>query len=238
SGRQGFWRLMGGATEADRSGGANTGTLVGPTMSSSSPSTAILTAGYNTPLTSLTATGNAITINGITTTGAQGYTGSGSVTLNGPLTTTSNGTVTIAADSAGSGTGTLTTQAGATISSGSGAITMSGADIALGASVTSSGALTIKPSTAARNITIGADNASNFALNPYEMSYLTAGFSSVTIGRSSDGTGIVTVYPVTVNNPTTVVGGSINMMRHTTLSFDGVGNSIGVNGVSSSLGSG
>src|SRR5207245_2051659 len=192
----------------------------------------------------LTATGSSSNI----TTSAAINSGSGlislladnKVTLNsgGSVGASTTGGIIIAADNDGSGAGTLTTSVAIGNASAAGAITLSGNDIALGASVTGSGALTIKPSTAARNITIGADNASDFALNPLEMSYLTAGFSSVTMGRSSDGTGIVTIYPVTVNNPTTVVGGSINMMRHTTLSFDGVGNSIGVNGVSSSLGSG
>ena len=59
--------------------------------------------------------------------------------------------------------------------------------MALDAAVTGSGALTLKPSTAARNITIGADNASDFALNPLEISHLTDGFSSITIGRTTDG---------------------------------------------------
>src|SRR5205823_2653903 len=65
SGLVGFWPLMGGSTEADRSGQGNTGTLVnGPIISSASPNTAILTAGYGTPLTSLIAVGHAIMING------------------------------------------------------------------------------------------------------------------------------------------------------------------------------
>src|SRR5207253_10963602 len=85
-----------------------------------------------------------------------------------------------------------------------------------------SGALTIKPSTASRNITIGAENASDFALNFPELAYLSTGFSSVTIGRSSDGTGTITVYPATIGNPTTIVGGAFNMTRRNVLSFDGV----------------
>ena len=99
SGLVGFWSLMGGTSEADRSGQGNTGTLTnGPTMSSASPSTSILTAGYNTALTSLTVTGNAITINGVKTTGAQSYTGT--TTLNGSLIS-SGGAVTV------TGAGTL-----------------------------------------------------------------------------------------------------------------------------------
>src|SRR5205807_5638591 len=137
------------------------------------------------------------------------------ITLNsgGTIGATTTGAITINADNDASGAGTLTTSAAIGNASAAGSITLSGYDMALGASVTGSGALMLKPSTASRNITIGDDNASDFALNPLEMSYLTAGFSSVTIGRSSDGTGTVTVYPVTVNNPTTIVGGSINVSR-------------------------
>src|SRR5207302_1694142 len=102
-----------------------------------------------------------------------------------------------------------------------GAITLSGYDMALGASVTGSGALTLKPSTASRNITIGADNASDFALNPLEISYLTDGFSSITIGRTTDGTGTVTINPVTFNDPTTIAGGSISLGQLSSRSFNG-----------------
>ena len=108
------------------------------------------------------------------------------ITLNtgGTVGASTTGAITIAADNDGSGAGTLTTSAAIGNASAAGAITLSGNDIALGATVTGSGALTLKPSTAARNITIGADNTSDFALNPLEISYLTPGFSSVTIGRS------------------------------------------------------
>src|SRR5207244_13292925 len=94
-------------------------------------------------------------------------------------------------------------------------------DIALGARVTGSGALTLKPSTASRNITIGADIASDFALNPLEISYLTDGFSSITIGRTTDGTGAVTINPVTFNDPATIAGGSISLGQLSSRSFNG-----------------
>src|SRR5205823_10095697 len=145
------------------------------------------------------------------------------ITLNsgGTVGATTTGAITINADNDSSGAGTLTTSAAIGNASAAGAITLSGDDIALGASVTGSGALTIKPSTAARNITIGADNASDFALNPLEMSYLTAGFSSVTIGRSSDGTGTATINPVSFNDPVTVAAGTFSMARLSSRSFNG-----------------
>ena len=106
--------------------------------------------------------------------------------------------------------------------SAAGAITLSGYDMALGASITGSGALTLKPSTAARNITIGDDNTSNFALNPLEISYLTDGFSGITIGRTTDGTGTATIAPVTFTDPLSIVAGSLVFTRLASSSFDGV----------------
>src|SRR5207249_8179801 len=158
------------------------------------------------------------------------------ITLNsgGTVGASTTGAITIAADADASGAGTLTTSAAIGNASAAGVITLSGNDIALGANVTGSGALTIKPSTAARNITIGADNASDFALNPLELSYLTDGFSSITIGRTTDGTGTVTVNAVTFNDPATIAGGSISLGQLSSRSFDGSTDYIGV-GTPSSL---
>ena len=93
-------------------------------------------------------------------------------------------------------------------------------------SIQSTGALTLQPLTASRNITIGADNASDFALNPLEISNLIDGFSSITIGRTSDGTGTVTINPVTFNDPVTIAGGSIAFARTSSRDFDGTGDYI------------
>src|SRR5207249_765673 len=169
SGLVGFWPLMGGSTEADRSGQGNTGTLHGATVSSNIPSTALLTAGYGTPLTSLTATGNAITINGVTTTGSQSYTGSGTVSLNGPLTTNSNGNIAVTTAAAltvsqaitanGSGTITLTATGGSSDITTSGAIDSGSGLITLNAdnNITLSSGGTVGASTTGA-ITIAADH--------------------------------------------------------------------------------
>jgi hypothetical protein len=102
SGLIGYWPMLGGPSELDRSGQGNTGTYTnGPTSSTTYP-TGVVTAGNITPLSSHTVTGAAITLAGVTTTGAQSYTGTGTVTLNGPLTTNSNGNITV------SGAGALT----------------------------------------------------------------------------------------------------------------------------------
>ena len=55
-----------------------------------------------------------------------------------------------------------------------------------------------------------------------EVSYLTDGFSSITIGRMSDGTGTVTINPITFNDPLTIAGGSVAFSRLSSRDFDGV----------------
>ena len=143
-----------------------------------------------------TLTGSALTVTAGDMTTASSLAFTGALTLNPTGTLTVTNTV--------SATGAVTVNA-------TGAVTGSGG----------LGAGSVTPSTASRNITIGDNNASDFALNPLELSYLTDGFSSITIGRASDATGTVTLYPVTFNDPVTIVGGSINVSRPTSLSFNG-----------------
>ena len=227
SGQVGFWPLMGGATEADRSG-ANAGTLVGSTISSLSPSTAILTAGYNAPLTSLTTTGNAITINGVTTTGGQSYTGAGAVTLNGPLTTTSNGninasgaaslTVSQAISANGGGTVTLAASGGssdittsAAIASGSGLITLLADNhitLNIGGTVGASttGAITISADNDASGAgilttTIAIGNASAAGA-------ITLSGADIDLGAAVMGSGILTIQPSTQGRTIGLGGGA------------------------------
>ncbi len=75
--------------------------------------------GATTPVTSVTATGNTISVHDVTSTGAQGYTASGGVTLNGDLATTNSnvtvtGPTTLAGDSSIATTGGDITFSGAT----------------------------------------------------------------------------------------------------------------------------
>src|SRR5207248_157365 len=117
SGLIGYWPMMGGVTEGDRSGQANNGTITGTSVSSSGP-TALTTVGGVTALTSQTITGNTISLLGATTTGAQSYTASGgAVTLNYTLNTTSNGNISVTAP------GTITV-ANAITANGSGTVTL------------------------------------------------------------------------------------------------------------------
>ena len=156
----------------------------------------------------LTATGSSSDI----TTSAAIDSGSGTITINadddvtlssgGTVGAATTGAITIAADNDGSTAGTLTTSAAIGNASAAGTITLSGADMALGTTVTGSGAVILKPSTASRTIGI-AGGAGNFALSTTEIGYLTDGFSSITIGRA-DGTGLVTINGVTFTDPVTI----------------------------------
>ena len=117
----------------------------------------------------------------------------GSITVNEIFTTAaSNSAITFTAGSGDSGIFTLTAGAGNTISSGSGAIIISADSVALNTTadtITSTGAITLQPSTTARPIVLaGAGAATDFALTQAEIDSVTTGYSSITIGKSA-GTG-------------------------------------------------
>src|SRR5439155_221695 len=135
----------------------------------------------------------------------------GAITLSGALTTAaSNSAITLIAGTGNSGTFTQTAGAGNSLASGSGAITITADTIVLNTSantITSTGALTLRPATVSRPIVLGAAGAAtDFALSATEIASLTDGFSGITIGRTADGTGAVTISPVTFTDPLTVVG--------------------------------
>ena len=121
----------------------------------------------------------------------------GSITVNEIFTTAaSNSAITFTAGSGDSGIFTLTAGAGNTISSGSGAIIISADSVALNTTadtITSTGAITLQPSTTARPIVLaGAGAATDFALTQAEIDSVTTGYSSITIGKSA-GTGTLTL---------------------------------------------
>src|SRR5439155_392748 len=135
----------------------------------------------------------------------------GAITLRGALTTAaSNSAITLIAGNGNSGTFTQTAGAGNSLASGSGAITITADTIVLNTSantITGTGALTLRPATVSRPIVLGAAGAAtDFALSATEIASLTDGFSGITIGRTADGTGAVTISPVTFTDPLTVVG--------------------------------
>ena len=104
----------------------------------------------------------------------------------------------VTATALGGGAINLTSTTGAlnisgATSTGSGAITLTAETVNINNSLTSTGALTLNPVTAAGNLTVSSSSASN----------LTDGFSSITIGNAA-GTGAVTVNALTVSDPLTI----------------------------------
>jgi filamentous hemagglutinin family protein len=76
-------------------------------------------------------------------------------------------------------------------------------------SVISTGNLVLEPTTLSYNIAIGGTDSTISALDltAAEIGALQEGFSSITIGRA-DGTGTITLNPVTFNDPVNIAGGS------------------------------
>jgi len=74
--------------------------------------------------------------------------------------------------------------------------------------------LTLKPASSAADITVGqvADSGGTvFDLTDTDLAALTDGFSSITIGDASSGTGAVDVDSSTFNDPVAIVGGSLSV---------------------------
>ncbi|MDA1017307.1 MAG: hypothetical protein O3A00_22975, partial [Planctomycetota bacterium] len=102
---------------------------------------------------------------------------------------------------------TMTWGPGGSIDAGSGGISITAADVVLGP-VRGSGPITLLPSQAASTIGIGGGTGT-FNVNDGELTKLSNGFSSITIGNAATGTGAVDVDSSTFNDPVTIVGGSI-----------------------------
>jgi hypothetical protein len=175
--------------------------------------------GGTTPLKSLTvnSTGSSVVINAsITATGNINIDPPDTITVAAPITstggnvnlaanndvtlsganadiTTSGGTVTIDADADNNATGTFTSNnTGSAIASGAGNVTVIAADVALTGTIAGTGTITLQPSTAARTIGVGG-GAGDFNVDDTELTKLTNGFSSITIGDAAAGTGAVDV---------------------------------------------
>jgi uncharacterized protein DUF5649 len=79
------------------------------------------------------------------------------------------------------------------INAGSGGVTVTAETVNINAPLMSAGALTLRPVTAAENLTVSSSSPSN----------LSDGFSSIIIGNAA-GTGVVTVNALTVSDPLTI----------------------------------
>jgi hypothetical protein len=92
-----------------------------------------------------------------------------------------------------------------------GAITINADSVNLGGTtnVQSAGALTIQPRTASTTIGIGSGTG-ELNLDDTEIGMLADGFSSITIGDTSAGTGTVDIDSATFTDPVIIAGGLIN----------------------------
>jgi filamentous hemagglutinin family protein len=112
-----------------------------------------------------------------------------------------------------SGSGTLTIDDD-DYNVGAGSLTLIGSEINLTGNndgIQGTGALVIQPNTAGGNIELaGADDGSTLDLLATDLAKLADGFSSITIGRSSDGTGTLTVSGASAfNDDLTLVAGAL-----------------------------
>jgi hypothetical protein len=84
----------------------------------------------------------------------------------------------------------------------------------------------LEPTTLSYNIAIGGTDSTISALDltAAEIGALQEGFSSITIGRA-DGTGTITLNPVTFNDPVNIAGGStlVGSNVNTTFTITGYG---------------
>ncbi len=121
-----------------------------------------------------------------------------SFSLTAPLTvvgafTHSAGTLTAGAGGIDLTAGSATISAPVTATAGGNIlVTTDTLDLAGAAgTISGTGTLTLRPATASRPIVLGAAGAgSDFALSTTELAALADGFSSITIGRTTDGTGM------------------------------------------------
>ncbi len=133
------------------------------------------------------------------------------VTLSGTSgdVTTGGGSFTVNADSNTNGSGSFTSDnAGSAVSASGGAISITAADVALTGTLAGTSTLTLIPSVASSTIGIGGGTGT-FNVDDTDLTKLTDGFSTITIGNASAGTGAVDVDSSTFTDPLTIVGGSI-----------------------------
>lgn len=179
----------------------------------------------NTAVTSFSATNStsggvslteadAISVSGITNSASGGAisisTTSGSITSTGAVSGTGGGTIALSPGGAGNG---LTLGAG--LSTGSGAITIIADTVALNGgtnSISSTGALTLRPLTTSASIGLGDSATGTFNLSNAEINALTDGFSSITIGLNAAATHTVVIdnnnASLTFKDPVSIRGGT------------------------------
>ena len=96
------------------------------------------------------------------------------------------------------------------IQAGTGNITLQTDNIGINTNLTAAGTLTIEPFIPATTIGLGG-GVGTLNLTDAEIANLVDGFSGITIGDTTSGTGQVTIDPVTFNDPLTIIGGAITV---------------------------
>jgi hypothetical protein len=94
------------------------------------------------------------------------------------------------------------------VATSTGAATITAADVVLNDNLAGSGALIVKPSTADSGIGIGGGTG-DFNIDDTELGKLADGFSSITIGDATSGSGQVDIDSSTFADPVTILGGSV-----------------------------
>ena len=123
----------------------------------------------------------------------------GSITVSENISAGGAGNITI-----GAGGGSLATDPGVTITAGTGDILLSADTMTLGGAVSGTGALSVKPVSAGRLVSLGAAGP-QFDLTDTEIGYLADGFSSITLGDLFSGA--VTVNTAVFRDPVEIQGG-------------------------------
>ena len=115
----------------------------------------------------------------------------------------------------------LAASTGGLISTGSGSVSIIAAAADLQGTIAGTGALVIKPSQAASTIGLGG-GVGDLNLIDAELQALADGFSSITIGDIAGGTGTVDIETVTLTDPVTIAGGTINDNANTDITAPSV----------------
>ena len=95
------------------------------------------------------------------------------------------------------------------ISTGGASVSITAATVDLQGPIAGTGTLELTPSQAASTIGLGGATG-DFNLDDAELGNLTDGFSSITIGDPTSGTGTVNIDTATFTDPVTIAGGVIN----------------------------
>ncbi|MEG5072695.1 CHAT domain-containing protein [Microcoleus sp. B3-D2] len=139
--------------------------------------------------------GGTVAVNGNIATTNDNISFSGPVTLKAPVTFT---------------LGDASIAFGSSLSAGSNPLTLTAGEIDFSGNVSGTGALTLQPATAGKNIVVGGtdNNTSAFDLTASEISLIQNGFSSIAIGRSDSSANVSIPSNLTFLDPVNIQTGT------------------------------